>query len=606
MSSDQQATSCPSLDTIKRELGAGTLTEISYPRLELKSKWNTDHGRNIAAIANHESCTGGWLVVGVNDKGHLTGEDKAWCEKNYEKIGNQINQFLDPMQAVKDIHTESFDGSYCIMLEIKNPGNVTKWSERAYKQAGSSVAEMRAGEQTALAMRLPGDDYSALPWQGEVNDALVLDFANKVIEKGSNDFPTDLSSLSSSQILQIMRLDGKMAAGILFGDVTVQIAHYDADDQVASNVMKKGLYTILSDSFIDQIQTTSERKGATVEGNSTSLKEHLPYPPKLLREILANAVAHALYQRWQGEIIVDIHLDRVTVRNNAPLEAEVFAEQWFSQQTMTKNQLLMETLRTAGITDKIGTGKANVFRLAMEAGKEEPSIDFLKINNFAKWRITVYNSQRHEHIDKLLAKLTSSLPTPQHARVATALVLWKDHKWSAIKTRLDDHYRKIADEVTRHDDTPVVINADQLFVRRWAEVALKGQSSKGFTPSEEDMIMRILAEVAYNNSSRQISTPEARRIIGLGRSQSEASQLSNLFRKWQKTGLVENVKRGIWQFNVIRFEQGGKQASARGSEMSRHDIATRMLTRGMPEEQILDVLQLSVEQLEKIKRQIKS
>ena len=51
MSSDQQATSCPSLDTIKRELGAGTLTEISYPRLELKSKWNTDHGRNIAAIA---------------------------------------------------------------------------------------------------------------------------------------------------------------------------------------------------------------------------------------------------------------------------------------------------------------------------------------------------------------------------------------------------------------------------------------------------------------------------------------------------------------------------------------------------------------------------
>ena len=217
-----------------------------------------------------------------------------------------------------------------------------------------------------------------------------------------------------------MHLDGKMAAGILFGDVPVRIAHYDADDQVASNVAEKGLYTILSDSFVAHIQAASERRGAAVEGNSTSLREYQPYPPKLLREILANAVAHALYQRWHGEIIVDIHLDRVTVRNNASSEAEVFAKQWFSKRTMAKNKLLMEVLRTAGITDELGTGKANVFRLAMEAGKEEPTIDFFKIENFAKWQITVYNGQRHEHIGNLLHKLSNSqLPTPLHVRIAT-------------------------------------------------------------------------------------------------------------------------------------------------------------------------------------------
>ena len=74
------------------------------------------------------------------------------------------------------------------MLEIQNPGYVTYWAERAYKQAGSSVAAMKAGEHTALALHLPGDDYSSLPWQGEVNSALVLDFARKVIENGSHDF----------------------------------------------------------------------------------------------------------------------------------------------------------------------------------------------------------------------------------------------------------------------------------------------------------------------------------------------------------------------------------------------------------------------------------
>ena len=113
MSSDQHTVSSPSLAAIKRGITGGTLTEISYPRLELKSKWSTDHGKNISAIANHESLTGGWIVVGVDDDGKLTGKDEAWCKKNYEKIGNQINQFLNPMQAVKEVHTESFDNAYC-------------------------------------------------------------------------------------------------------------------------------------------------------------------------------------------------------------------------------------------------------------------------------------------------------------------------------------------------------------------------------------------------------------------------------------------------------------------------------------------------------------
>ena len=340
MSSDQSSPSRPSLEVIKQGIASGTLSEISYPRLELKSEWKTEHGKNISAMANHESLTGGWLIVGIDDSGKLTGRDKGWCKKNYEILGNQINEHLSPSHAVKETYAEYFEGGYAILLEIQNPAYVTNWKGRAYKRSGSSTQEMTAGERAALAMRLPGDDYSRLPWQGEVNSALVLDFAKKVSENGSRNFPQDLSQLSSSQILRLMRLDGKMAAGILFGDVPVRIAHYDVDGRVASNITEKGLYTILRDGFIAQIQAASERKGAVSEGDSIALKEYRPYPNELLREILANAVAHALYQQHQGEIIVDIHLDRVMVRNNAPLEAEVFAKQWLSQQTMAKNKLL--------------------------------------------------------------------------------------------------------------------------------------------------------------------------------------------------------------------------------------------------------------------------
>ena len=64
MSSDQPSPSRPSLEDVKHAIVKGTLAEIAYPRLELKSKWRTEHGKSISAIANHESLTGGWLVIG--------------------------------------------------------------------------------------------------------------------------------------------------------------------------------------------------------------------------------------------------------------------------------------------------------------------------------------------------------------------------------------------------------------------------------------------------------------------------------------------------------------------------------------------------------------
>ena len=72
-----------------------------------------------------------------------------------------------------------------------------------------------------------GDDFSCQRWQGTVNGALVLDFAGKVKKTNAENFPEDLVELSSAEILRTLQLDSKKAAGILFGDVKVRIAHYD-------------------------------------------------------------------------------------------------------------------------------------------------------------------------------------------------------------------------------------------------------------------------------------------------------------------------------------------------------------------------------------------
>ena len=129
----------------------------------------------------------------------------------------------------------------------------------------------------------------------------------------------------------------------------------------------------MTDDFISQIQAWTRKQGTIVEGNTASVKEENPYPPKVIRELLANAVAHALYQREKGGIIVDIYPNHLTVRNNAMLEAKAFAKQWFAKKTFVKNKLLMMILRAAKITDELGSGKTRIFRLVIESGKESLS-----------------------------------------------------------------------------------------------------------------------------------------------------------------------------------------------------------------------------------------
>ena len=539
----------PSINEIVSHIKTRRLLETSYPGLELKSNWDKKHGKDISAIANHESKMGGWLIVGISDDGCIGIENtKKWASETEEIISNQINQFLSPFHSVHRVLPQDVGGKFIICIEIINPGDVVEWDGEAYKLTGTSSTKMRADEKLSLSMRLPGDDYSNQPWEGEIDSALVLNFAKKINDISPGELPKDLSQISSIEIIRDLKLENKMAAGILFGNFKVRIGKYDANGDVIENTSKDGAYNILTDTFLSEIQAWTRQRGTVIKGQSASVETKTPYPVKALREILANAVAHALYQREQGAIIVDIHPDRLTVRNNAMNEANAFSKKWFATQTFVKNKLLMTTLRVAKISDELGTGKMRIFRQMIEAGKREPIIEFFESGNFGKWAITLYNNEQNV-LNDLNKRLYELLPTVNQARIATALVLWRDHDWSSILERLDEHYQGVAFEVVRHQNSPVIVVGNELFVKRWVNIALTGQASKRFTHAEENKTESVLRAYAFREKREgYITTKEAKKIIGLGNTPSENTQLSNLFRKWRKAGLVRDVKRGHWKF----------------------------------------------------------
>jgi predicted HTH transcriptional regulator len=534
-------------------------TEPNFVGVELKQSWQSRHGEDISAIANEPSLARGWLVIGLDDNGNpRQNADAAWLKKTEESVSSQIREHLSPSWSVKSIVGHTVNGAECLFIEIASPGEVVRWQDTAYNLVGTTSSPMKPHEVLDLSLKLPGADFSKAKYESKYDPSLVLQFAQKVIESTGDEFNIDTEKMSSDQILQRLNVLGMNSSGILFGEFKCRIVHFNLDGDILDQSERLGLYYILSDQFIEYIQSWTRKEGTAIRGSSASAPEELPYPVKALREILANAVAHSLYQKNQGDIVVELHPNRITVRNDCNLEAKAFVNKWFSRVHKTTNKHLMNLLRVPRITDEQGSGKIRIFRHMLESGKREPIIEFVEYGDYGRWSISLYNDEADQALINLYARIKENFSTPDECRMAQALLLWRKKNWSEILSYLDENYRLIAESVMQNRHSPVLKINDRLFTKRWASIALEGQITKQLTEAEKSSLKHVLNTVSYmSNREGFISAEDARQFIGLSNTKAEATQLARLFSEWKTKGIVKFIKKGQWQFVQKPEEKDG-------------------------------------------------
>ena len=115
---------------------------------------------------------------------------------------------------------------------------------------------------------------------------------------------------------------------------------------------------------------------------------------------------------------------------------------------------------------------------------------------------------------------------------------------------LDDHFKRIVEKVLKSDHTPALIHKDRIVIKRWVKAIFDGQVTIELATWEENLYLDLLRDYAFSGiSDGHITNDVARRIIGLTKERPEVTQLSNLFRKWQRQGHVEKAKkRAEWKF----------------------------------------------------------
>ncbi|MEN6426498.1 MAG: RNA-binding domain-containing protein [Phycisphaerales bacterium] len=523
-------------------LRAGTLREHRESNVEVKKSWEQEHGKKISAFANRPSGPVCWMCVGVSDDGQLSGRDESWVKKTEERISQQLNQYLDPQNACLGLSCHECDGQWFIAVKYANPGSVVRWNNVAYKAAGTTINEMTPEDTMALAVALPGlSDYSSQKWSGSYDCAMAIDFVRVVSERGCNPLER-MEGISVDSALQRIGLWHTNAQRILFGDVRYRVVKYDKKETPVSNETRLGLYGLLQPTFLLEAQNWSKtQQGIPMD----------PFPTKALREGLANAVAHAAYYDGQGDVIVELFSDRVSISNLCIKESGYFANKWFSRSHKTVNRMLMEALRLAGAVDELGRGKNLIFAESLRNGKNPPTVVLEKGGRYDRWRLYIYGGSQNRVQLRVLQRLREMYQDEQKALIANALVLWSGYPVSNIQKYVDGESSRIFADVLVDMKGPIFYyqKNDQIVLRRWVRVLLgEGKDSKQLSAAEEEDLFDLASKIQTDYHHGYITPKQLRELGAMGDTNSEIVQSSQILKKWMEQGQITKVKKGLYKF----------------------------------------------------------
>lgn len=530
-------------EDIISKINEGTLLEHQYDNLELKSSWDQDCGKKISAFANKNLQGRSFLCVGINDRGEICDNKESWVKTTEETISQHVNQYLDPQQACQSISCHKPNDKWFIIIQFNNPGAVVYWNKKAYKTSGTTISEMEPEDIMGLTVTLPGlSDYTAQNFQGSFQNDLVKKYTLIVSEKRKDSVLKSIKDLSPDQALDRIGIKNKNTSNILFGSCRYRVVYYDKQQRPIKNETQEGVYQIIHDDFIQHIQEWSKQQ-INIRTN--------PYPDLALKEALANAVAHAAYFENNGDIIIEIFPEKISISNLCLRESTYFANKWFSNAHQTINKTLMETLRLSGYVDELGRGKNLIFSESLKYGKKAPQVVIEKSGRYSRWRLILYGGVQDELQLKLLSQLKERYKDEQKALIANALILWQGQPVANLKSYIEGETQNLFVEILKDIDGPIFYyqEKDTIVLRRWVKVLLgEGKESKQLTADEEKDTYEFVKKIRLDYHHGYVTPKDLRDMASLGNTKSSHVMSSQLLKKWTEEDKLKKIRKGLYQF----------------------------------------------------------
>lgn len=519
------------IDELKLKLSEERVTEHSHVNVELKRSWAQENGKKISMLANALPNEISFLVIGVEDNGKLSGHRESWLKNEIEALSQHLNLYLDPSITILELITEDINGSKVIIATLKNPGIVVKWNHKAYWGKGTTKKELTPEDILELNLQLPG-----------LTDITKKKFSHNILEDNLKIFCNIIGIQYDLNVLDRFHLKDTKCSDLLFNDGTFRFIKFDDNDDIFLNETRKGLINAICNDFYDEVRAYYK----------DIISDNQRLSDKLFREALGNSIGHAAYNDNNGEIVVELHRNRMVFSNLAYQDYINLANKWFSSAHKSPNPFLMEVLRTIGKVDELGTGKKKLFAECLSNGFEAPYITITDAGRNKRWNLIIPISEIDSKYKKLKDRITDLYKChKEKSLIAFALVLWSNKKFSEIAKYFDAFEAKTAAEVFLDFEGPVWLyeEEDRLVLHRWVKVLIQeGKESKGFNEYEEEKLYEHCKNLKNKYSGGNFSSKEFREFAHMSNSSSDKVLCSNMIAKWIREGKVKRLKKGKFKF----------------------------------------------------------
>ncbi len=346
--------------------------------VEFKSSFNIDSIISICALANSK---GGKLIVGVNDKGNISG-----VKVNHEIIKEWINNVKTITQPalIPEYEILEIDSKQIVLFKIAEfPIKPVSLRGRYYKRVGASSHQLSTDEIVELrfsSFNLSFDSYFVERNFEELDKGAISAFLKKIDETGrfklSGEIELDFEKLGFISKGRLTR-----AAELLWGthNTSIHIGRFKTPDMILDDIVIRSPLVLAVDEAMEFIKKNIGL-GYEFTGD-LQRKNRWQFPLTVIRELLLNSIVHKDY-RNPTDIIIKIFDNKIEFSNPGGLLGDLKIEDLYTDnyQAKHRNRLLAEAFYLTGEIEKYGTGFVRVRKFLKDYPELE--LNFISISDF--------------------------------------------------------------------------------------------------------------------------------------------------------------------------------------------------------------------------------
>jgi len=364
------------LETVKSLIAQGEGYKVEFKR-EAPSK--SDLAKELAAFANSD---GGWMFFDIDDDAQVIGFS---ARADFEEwLMNIAENGIQP-PIVPFLHAFELDGKTVMVVEVR------KGPHRPYKpfyiRRGSTKREASREEIRRLYQESEAISYDAIPVGGSSLRDIDLEKFNSYLQRTTGqraeDFPVSLENLLINKSVLTKRNGDyvvTLAGMLLFGKSPQQFVPQSQiscarfkGTTVGDDFIDRKVFDGTLDNIIDAAAAFVERNSAT-QGKIESVRRiDIPeYHPRVVRELIINAVAHRDYSIRGSRIRIFLFDDRLEIASPGDLPNTVNYDLLFVGIHYSRNDAIFSLLQSMGYGERLGTGIPKVLDISRRENYPEP------------------------------------------------------------------------------------------------------------------------------------------------------------------------------------------------------------------------------------------